>query len=77
MTTGLKKEGLWEFTWTTYRTPELVRVLCRETPTSWGIQQPGHAKSQRAKKDKKHDGTETWGDSWASENKVSFHRCLA
>jgi hypothetical protein len=40
--------GLWEFVWWTYRTPELVRVLCATPPTSWGVQYSDHAKSQRA-----------------------------
>jgi len=30
------------------RRPELVRVLRVDTPTSWGLQRPDHAKSQRA-----------------------------
>jgi FdhD protein len=31
-----------------YRSPELVRVLRAVPPTSWGVQHPDHAKSQRA-----------------------------
>ncbi|MCP4544826.1 MAG: hypothetical protein GY832_47780 [Chloroflexi bacterium] len=45
-----KKSGLWEFAWRTYRIPELVWVSCVIPPTSWGVQYPDHAKSQRAKK---------------------------
>jgi len=44
----LNIQALWEFAWMTDRSPELVRVLRAAPPTSWGVQYPDHAKSQRA-----------------------------
>ena len=39
-----------KFAWMTGRSPELVRVLCAATPTSWRVQHTDHAKPQRAKR---------------------------